>query len=777
MTNSLNNPVADKRAIVKGEEYRFTILTDKLIRIEYAKDGSFEDRQTQVVVNRFFPVPEYSVKENDGTIKIETSCMQLTYYGGRFTENSLNVRFRGKMNQLCFQPVWYFGTATNALPGTLRTLDCANGEKTLPKSIMSRSSVTVLDDSKSLALVDDCLSERNADNIDMYIFAYPRDYKACLNAYYTLTGKTPLLPRFALGNWWSRYYKYTDNEYLALMKKFEKENIPLSVAVIDMDWHKVDIDPKYGTGWTGFSWETELFKNPAEFLQKLHDMNLKVSLNVHPHGGIAAHEDCYEEAAKAVGLDPDNSENIDFDCTDKKFMDAYFNKALKPLANDGVDFWFVDWQQGNISKIKGLDPLWALNHLHYHDNCQNNNRGILLGRFPGFGGHRYPIGFSGDSTISWESLDFQPYFTASASNVGYGWWSHDLGGHMGGSRDDELMNRWTQFGTFSPITRYHCCQNIFISHEPWDFNNETCQSMKKFMRLRFEMIPYLYTMNYRAYNDNMPLTTPVYYEYPTVSEAYEIKNEYFFGTELLVCPITHKKDDATQMGSTTMYIPEGVWFDFFNKYKYTGGRKVKMYRKYDEMPLLAKAGAIIPTSKVNGNSIENPEEIILNIFPGANNTFTLYEDDGKTRDYENGKFVKTEITLDWDNKQIKIAKPVGDLTLIPNTRRYKIILNSVNNVRASSNASILKRYSDNAIIIDVKEPENAVIKFSSTLKILENNYIEKVYNILYEAHTGYDEKNKIYKIIKEKSKTDAIAYIYSMNIDENLKNAIFEALL
>ena len=629
-----SNPIADKRAIAQGKDFRFTILTDRLFRIEYEKNGRFEDRATQTVVNRQFPVPKYSVTKKDNTTIIRTDCMQIIYHGGVFSKNSLQFSFCGRLGK--FPTAWYFGDEPRTLPGTLRTLDVVSGKKELPNSIMNRGTFALMDDSKSLAIGADNYPEERVENcIDMYVFAYPKEYKACLDAYYTLTGKTPMLPRFALGNWWSRYFKYSDTEYISLIEKFEKEGIPISVAAIDMDWHKVDIDTKYGSGWTGFSWNRDLFKNPKDFPGYLHKRQIKTSLNLHPAEGISAHEDCYEAAAESMNADIQNEEKILFDIADRAFIKTYFDNVLKPLEEDGVDFWWMDWQSGHASKMKDLDPLWMLNHLHFQAASKNNNRGLLLSRFSGYGSHRYPVGFSGDVIINWESLDFQPYFTACASNVGYGWWSHDIGGHMGGIHDDELMNRWTQYGAFSPILRLHCCQNPFITHEPWAFNDETRQSMKKFMRLRHEMIPYLYTMNFRAHNDNIPLVTPMYYEYPDTQDAYRANNQYFFGSELIVCPITQRKDEVTQMGSCMMYLPEGTWFDFFNRYKYDGNRKIKMYRKYDEMPVLAKAGAIIPTAEVKGNSVANPEEIILNIFPGADNTFTLYEDDGETMDWEN----------------------------------------------------------------------------------------------------------------------------------------------
>ena len=130
-----------------------------------------------------------------------------------------------------------------------------------------------------------------------------------------------------------------------------------------------------------------------------------------------------------MGVDPKSKKRIPFDITDPKFIDAYFNILHRPYEKEGVDFWWIDWQQEKDTKIKGLDPLWALNHYHSLDLASTGKRPLILSRFAEVGSHRYPLGFSGDTVISWKSLDFQPYFTANAANVGYTWWSHDIGGH------------------------------------------------------------------------------------------------------------------------------------------------------------------------------------------------------------------------------------------------------------------------------------------------------------------------------------------------------------
>ena len=259
------------------------------------------------------------------------------------------------------------------------------------------------------------------------------------------------------------------------MDRFEKEKIPLTVATIDMDWHWVDLKKQFkinANGWTGYSWNTELFKDYKSFLNNLQNRNLKVTLNLHPADGIRHFEDMYNDVAKAVGIDPETKEDVKFSCKSDDFWNAYFDKVHKPYEKDGVDFWWIDWQQGKKSDIEGLDPLLALNHYHFLDNAENGKLPLILSRYAGLGSHRYPLGFSGDTAINYKVLDFQPYFTANAANAAYFWWSHDIGGHHFGYKDDELYLRWIEFGVFSPILRLHSTSNDLLGKEPWKYRRD-----------------------------------------------------------------------------------------------------------------------------------------------------------------------------------------------------------------------------------------------------------------------------------------------------------------
>ena len=780
---------AEDAAIIQGEKYRFTVLTEEMIRLEYCEDGKFEDRATQCVIDRKFKVPEYQVIENEESLEIITDKIHLVYNKQKFTDYGLSVQVRGNIS--VYHSIWHFGEEATDLRGTARTLDEADGAIELEHGIISRFGYGILDDSRSLVITEDGWVEpRKEDCIDIYFMGYGHEYEHCLKDYYHLTGKTPLLPRYALGNWWSRFYRYNDQEYKALMTRFEKEEIPFSVSVIDMDWHLVDIDPKYGSGWTGYTWNKELFPDPKEFMTWLHDHGLKVTLNVHPAGGVQAHEEKYKEMAEAMGRDWEKEEPVNFDVTDQKFLKAYFEYLHHPNEEEGVDFWWLDWQQGGLSKIPGLDPLWMLNHYHYLDSGRRGKRRLTFSRYAGMGSHRYPVGFSGDTIISWESLAFQPYFTANASNVGYGWWSHDIGGHMKGYRDEELSTRWIQFGVFSPIMRLHSSNSAFTGKEPWNYNAVSENIMKRYLKLRHEMIPYLYTMNYHASHDGQPLIRPMYYLEPEQPEAYEVPNEYYFGTELVVCPITEPTDKAAGTACVKAWIPEGKWYDIFSGLKYDGGRMLELYRSLEDIPVLAKEGAIIPLTDLTEytNSVENPKELAVKIVPGKKNAFILMEDTGDTCEDKEENWAQTK--LEWINENEFIIHPAnGNLDVIPKCRTWKMEfygIADVDNLEVTVGGKVIETeriYDEKRHICQVNIPETEVteqitISFSKGYLLMENNKPTEIFELLYQAKIEYEVKEKIYAYMKEgKTSSEVLGIIQAMHLPDSVYGMLSEVLL
>lgn len=777
--------------VIQGERYRLMLLTPQLIRLEYAPDGIFEDRPTQKVQNRAFPPVEHRLWRTERGIELSTAFMNVFYDEGPFSYGGLWIENRSECRGIYC--TWHYGDAlTENLGGTARTLDEADGPVPLEPGILSRlQGYSVLDDSTSYALTEDgWIEPPRPGHQDLYFFSYGYAYRQALADFFHLCGPTPLLPRYALGNWWSRFHVYTAEEYLSLMDRFEKSGIPLSVAVIDMNWH-ISSDGSDHKGWTGYTWDKALFPEPAAFLKALHQKGLRVTLNLHPAEGVQPHEVAYPQAAAALGRDAARGQRIPFEPGNRAFWRVYFDLLHRPLERQGVDFWWIDWQQGKNSKIDGLDPLWMLNHYHYLDNGRDGKRPMTFSRYAGPGSHRYPLGFSGDTVTTWQSLDFQPYFTNSASNIGYGWWSHDIGGHMHGYRNDELMVRWLQYGVFSPINRLHSTKNPFWNKEPWEYDAVKRQVMDHFLRLRHQMIPYLYTMNYRAYKENRPIVLPMYYFAPEEEQAYAKKNQYWFGTELIVAPITEPKKGGINAGAVDVWLPKGTYIDLFTGMIYRGGRTLTMYRDISTIPVLAKAGAILPlTDEIFGqDATKNPASLDIRLFAGADGAFTLYEDENDTESYREGRCVTTDIELHWEKeKAIVLHAAKGDTSLIPLKRMYRLELvggteASVavfkNEVQIEAEISYDAAMHTYTITLSDVTPTDAFrVAFGTELQLASNDVKRRIFDLLKCAEIEMDLKMTLNDLINRTDDVTLVAgEIAAMAIDEDLKKALFEILL
>lgn len=777
------SPIALQDNIIKGETYRITVLTDCLVRLEYNQNGVFEDRPTKMVFNRDFPKTDFTVSKTAEGIEINTKSLRIDYNEKDFSPNGLCIKVKGGLTQ--YHSVWYYGDAVKDLGGTARTLDEADGEIPLERGILSKNGFSVLDDSASHVLLEDGWIEPRQKGVkDIYFWGYGRNYKQAIADFYKLCGKTPMLPRFALGNWWSRYYKYTEQSYLELMDKFKANNIPFSVAVVDMDWHLVDIDPKYGSGWTGYTWNKEFFPNPKRFLDKLHAYGMKTTLNVHPAEGVQAHEEMYRQIAEHMGVDYENEAPVMCDPANPEFIEAYFKYLHHPREEEGVDFWWVDWQQGSHCKIDGLDPLWIFNHYHFLDSARNGKRPMTFSRYAGAGSHRYPVGFSGDTITTWESLDFQPYFTLTASNIGYGWWSHDIGGHMLGYKNDEMTTRWVQFGIYSPIMRLHSSCSEFNGKEPWRYKKECEIVMSDMLRERHKMIPYLYTMNHRNYSDNIPLVTPMYYEHPEIRESYDFKNQYYFGSELLVAPITSPRIKNLNVSKVCVWLPQGTWYDIYTGMIYQGDRTLDMYRDLNSIPVFARAGGIIPLTEDINSTETNPENLTIKVFAGQNGEFMLYEDDNTSCDYQNNICCTTKMTYTEDeNAVFKIYAAEGKTDLIPSKRNYKIELTGFHNTEdIAVTHSFTKRYDQNknAICIcldNVKTDEQITITVSAKHKTNDNHVVKRCFAFLNQAEIGFVLKDKLFHIIEKEDRMSVLlSKLSSMNIEKDIYGALVEIL-
>ncbi len=681
--------------VYQDKHVRFTVVTDGLMRMEYSPDGKFINDKSLVAVCRNYPAASAEVKEDGQNIIVSTSKMTLRYKknSGAFKSDNLFIESSGNIKPF----KWCPGTEQkNNLLGTTRTLDQWDGPDImkkgedgkrhpvpgkLDKGLLARDGWTLIDDSKNF------LFDNNPDMEwvktrkvkkgaqDWYFMAYGNDYKTALKDFTTLAGKIPLPPRYAFGYWWSRWWAYSEHEFKQLIKDFEDYRIPLEVLVIDMDWHYTD--EAHG-GWTGWTWNEWLFPNHRKFLNYLRDKNLKVTLNLHPASGIKKFEAAYPDVARENGIDPSSEKDVEWVTSDKRFVNSVFKNILNPMTDEGVTFWWLDWQQDLYdSKIDSLSNTWWLNYTFFTKMAKERKvRPMLYHRWGGLGNHRYQIGFSGDNYVTWKSLDFLPWFTATASNVCYGFWSHDLGGHYMAAGDTvtnpELYIRSMQFGTYAPIMRTHSNKNARLVKEPWNFDRNTLNAIRDAIQSRYELVPYIYTMARKSHDTSVSICRPMYYDYPENDEAYAMKNQYMFGDRMIVMPVTSPGVDG--FSEIEVWLPEGDWYEKATGTMLHGGKTYKRKFALDETPVYIKSGSIIPLHAEKEKTLRrNDAPIAFTIYPGESDSFMLYEDNGDDQKYDN-EHAFTEVSSNRNHNMLTftISARKGTYADMPASRRFEI---------------------------------------------------------------------------------------------------------
>jgi alpha-glucosidase (family GH31 glycosyl hydrolase) len=714
-----DDPVADPKAVVTVGNARFTVLTPQLIRMEWSADGKFEDHASLVFINRRLPVPKFTAQVLPRSSlmspplieTIQTDALRLNYApagDGHFTADGLSITVKDVDGK---QVIWHPGdTDPENLQGTTRTLDGALGSKTkepIGPGLISRSGWALVDDS-TRPLFDSSdfrflegekspwpwvmerpANEKPGSYTDWYFFGYGHDYHKALGDFVRVAGRIPLPPRFAFGVWWSRYWAYSDQELDGLVRGFHENDTPLDVLVIDMDWHMneeqlqamgVTDQSGEGLGWTGYTWNKLLFPDPDAFLKNLHEEGLKTTLNLHPASGIQPWEEAYPAMARAMGMDPATKKYVPFDPTNKDWATNYFDLVLRPLEKQGIDFWWLDWQQEPNTKLRGVNNTWWLNYLHFTDQQREGKRPLLFHRWGGLGNHRYEIGFSGDTISVWDSLAFQPWFTATAANVGYAYWSHDIGGHMPGAVDPELYTRWVQFGAFSPILRTHTTKNPDSERRIWAYPEPYSAVLRSAYQLREAMQPYLYTEARRTYDTGVAFLRPLYYDWPESGPAYDARNEYLFGDEMIAAPVAAPADKVTGLVSENIWLPAGEWIESPTGKRLDGPAQVDRTFSIDQIPVYVKAGAIVPMQPPMLHTGEKAvDPLIVNVWPlepGTSSSYSVYEDSGVSVDYQRGVFARTPIraSQEGDTLRVEIGPAEGSYPGMMKTRSYELRL-------------------------------------------------------------------------------------------------------
>ena len=321
--------------------------------------------------------------------------------------------------------------------------------------------------------------------------------------------------------------------------------------------------------------------------------------------------------------------------------------------------------------------MYLMNYYMKKDNSKYNKRSLVLSRNSTFDGHLFNILYSGRTLIDWNTLKMLPFYNLNSANIGISFWSHDVGGSIGGIEDSDLYLRSIEFGVFSPIFRFNTERGKYFKREPWKWDVVTEKIANDYLRLRHKLIPYLYTEAYNYSKNGTPIIRPFYYNNLVFYDDENYVNQYYFGSAFMISPIINPMDEMIS-GRTVQrfYMPSGVWYDFNNSKRYLGNHKYVAFYSINDYPIFVKQGSIIPLAGEDSYmDYSNPKTLEVHVFPGESNTYRLYEDDGETMEYQNGKYLITEFDYNYRaSNYTLIIRPVeGDMSVIPEKRNYKIV--------------------------------------------------------------------------------------------------------
>lgn len=727
------NLIPDKSSIVQGQKYRISVLSDILVRIEYSPNGVFEDRPTERIINRKFDKVNYDLTESDILIQIKTIYFTLTYVKEQpFTPTNLKILLNESNKEWTYneKEVRNFGTIGYSLDDYVGKLPTQRG-------LFSVDGIASLDDSNTCVINEnDEFVPREQKAIDTYVFIYRRDFAKCLQDYFHLTGYPSMLPRYAFGNWWYKNEDYNMQEIGEVVAKFYENNIPISVFLLGNKWHD---------NINNYEFNKAKFPDTSILSNFMKQNKIKLGLTISPQLGITPQDNLYSEASSIMTPSSKGISLLPFNLTTSNF---YFEKYINNLNNQGVDFYNLDF-----NNIKDIHNLFLINHYHYTAMQNNvNKRSVILSRNSLIAPHRYPITYTGNTKVNWETLNILPYYNSIGSNMGISFIAHAIGGFHEGIEDDELYMRYVQFGAFSPIMILASDAGKYYKREPWRWQKLTMDIITNYMQLRHRLIPYIYSEAYVYHKAGIPMVQPLYYNDPKIKDDPKYTNEYYFGSNFLISPITKRKNPIMNRVVQHIYIPDGTWYHFKSGKKYPGNKDYRSFYKDEDYPAFIREGSIIPMSL--DYTINSPESMEIQVFPGKNSVYNLYEDDGFSNNYKNGDYLITnfEYTYEKDNMTLKVKKLEGRSSNIVTNRNYKFVFRNIRKCLVNSKVNGMETKANiytkkNNLIVELN---NVPILNSIEINLTGNDIEIDAVNLINDDIKNILDDIQIETVLKEK---------------------------
>ena len=722
--------ISNKESCIIGNKYRITILTPRLARLEYTPSGKFIDDPTALVINRTFPKTPYGITESETLIQIDTGIFTITYVKDKdFKAGNLGSNLKAVINNTTIE--WQMNSPqVKNLRGINYSIDSIKDKIILDTGLYSLDGYAVVKDNTPVLTENDIFIPREEGSKDIYLFMYNKDFDGCLNDYFTLTGYPNLIPRYALGAWWYKNDNYTSKDIISLVDRFNKDNIPISIFLLGDSWR----------GNNNYIPSIDL-KNVSKYLTQ---KNIKLGVTINPNLEITKGTNEYNLISNYT-----NEEKFKFIPLSNEKLGIYLNMFINNLEMQGVELYSIDYNNPN-DKI----DLWKFAHYHHGKIETRGKRGLSLTRNHGIAVHRYPIIWSGKTLVNWTTLNLLPRYNLQGYNVGVSFIAHPIGGYHNGIEEAELYLRYIQFACFSPIFLLASEGGKYYKREPWKWNPIIENDIIYFMNLRYKLIPYIYTESYNYHKTGKGIVKPFYYDYPKILDDVQYKNQYFFGQNLFVSPITNKKNIVIDRVMKKVFVPDGIWFNLLDGKQYNGTKYYTNFYRDEDYPVFVKAGSIIPMSYNIKEDI--PSTLELNIYPLNDGTYNLYEDDGITNNYKKGMYMITNFSYHYekDNYTLKISKSEGKNLL--SKRNYLLRFKNTKNIKAVyiEDKSITYNcyYDKNDFIIQIN---NLIVGRDLEVNIKGENVLvssirlinEDIKEILYDLAINTSLKDKLDEIL------------------------------
>lgn len=523
-----------------------------------------------------------------------------------------------------------------------------------------------------------------------YYFIYGPRFPGMLEQYTALTGRSPLLPKFALGlhvgtysgGTWGHEEMTSDRYVIELARKLRAMGIPVDLLWLDSTWRI--FGKNGGKGATSFEWR-ETFSNPKGMFDSLYAMGYQMAgLHLRPrfdNGNRIRLLDTAQQLGYTYKEGNYAGEFVNF--FDSNAVNWWWQHGVMRVASIGAKFLKTDEGSAfgalanesdkvgptgkTAQRLHNVFPIAYAKAPFEKFQQYNGMRGLNQTREGYAGIQRYPYIFAGDWPSEWQ---YFPAVIKAGINIGLsgvGYWAHCMGGFEHNA-DPELYVRWCQFGMLSPVATVFGMDHPGYK-EPWNYGPDGLRNFKKYDSLRYSLLPYLYSHAWEQYKTGMPLMRALVLHYQDDKNVYEIGDQYLLGEHIMVCPVTTKGAQTR-----TVYLPEGNWFDYWTGKKYTGKQYIHVVTPLDIMPMFVKAGSIIPYQPVmNYVGEQEVRQLTLEVYPG-NGRFELYEDDGKSLEYQQGKQAMTNMQVTTTDRviQLSIGRTAGDFN--SKVSSYAIVL-------------------------------------------------------------------------------------------------------